>query len=149
MKTVFGTAMHLATQLTREQKVVEAARLIKRALLGRDHAPPLDERAPERSRLAELKANLPEAPGAFEQPRPDSRIARAGGPDAAPQHHPAARAKNPWERSSPYCVRARSSGIGPHPGAIREIAQSAAGAGARWGRLSRAKLHLRGGFERL
>ena len=57
MKNVFSTAMRLATQLTREQNVIQAAQLIKRTLLRRDHALSPDEQSPESSRLGELQTD--------------------------------------------------------------------------------------------
>ena len=47
MKTVFSTALRQATQLTREQNVIEATQLIKRALLGRGHAHSLTNSLPK------------------------------------------------------------------------------------------------------
>ena len=47
MKTVFSTAMRQATQLTRAQNVIEATRVIQRALSGRGHALSPDEQSPE------------------------------------------------------------------------------------------------------
>jgi hypothetical protein len=68
MKTAFSTAMHQATQLVREQNVIEATRAIKRALSGQDHTLSPDEQSAERSRLIELQTNVAESLGAFEQP---------------------------------------------------------------------------------
>ena len=45
MKTVFSTAMRQATQLTREQNVIEATRVIQRALSGQDHTFSPDEQS--------------------------------------------------------------------------------------------------------
>jgi hypothetical protein len=78
MKSVFSTAMHQATQLMREQNVIEATRVIKRALSGRGHANSPNEQSPERSRLIELQTNVAESSGGFEQPWQDARIASAG-----------------------------------------------------------------------
>ena len=58
MKTAFSTTMRQATQLMREQNVIEATRVIQRALSGRGHAPSPDEQSPERSRLVELQTNV-------------------------------------------------------------------------------------------
>ena len=63
MKNVFSTAMHQATQLTREQNVTEATRVIQRALSGRGHALSPDEQSPESSRLIELQTNVAESFG--------------------------------------------------------------------------------------
>jgi poly(hydroxyalkanoate) depolymerase family esterase len=93
MKTAFSTAMRQATQLTREQTVVEATRLIKRALSGRGHALSPDERSPESTRLIELQAHAAE--GALEQTRRDAGMARASSPDALSEPRSAARMKKP------------------------------------------------------
>ncbi|MGH6795592.1 MAG: extracellular catalytic domain type 1 short-chain-length polyhydroxyalkanoate depolymerase [Methylocella sp.] len=94
MKTVFSTAMHRATQLAREQDVVEATRVIQRALWGRGraHSP---EQPPQSSRLIELQTSVAENSGKSELPRQDATIASAGVRDAAAEQHPAARMKKP------------------------------------------------------
>jgi poly(hydroxyalkanoate) depolymerase family esterase len=107
MKTAFSTAMRQATQLTREQNVAEATRVIQRALSGRDHALSPDKQSPESTRalspdkqspestrLIELQTNVAKSSGGFEQPQQDARIARAGLRDAAPERRrPSARMK--------------------------------------------------------
>src|ERR1700730_10709925 len=60
MKTAFRTTLRRATQLAREQNVIEATRVIKHALLGRGHALSLDEQFPESARLIELQTNIAE-----------------------------------------------------------------------------------------
>jgi len=94
MKNVFSTAMRLATQLTREQNVIQAAQLIKRTLLRRDHALSPDEQSPESSRLGELQTDAAESLGAFEQPRQDIKNASAG-LRAPAERRSAARIKRP------------------------------------------------------
>jgi len=94
MKTVFGTALRQAAQLTRAQNVMEATRLIKRALSGRDHAFSPDEHPPERTRWIEPQAHAAE--GGAEQPRLDAGATRASSPDAvAAEARSAARSKKP------------------------------------------------------
>src|SRR6201987_842329 len=95
MKTGFRTAMRQATQLTREQNVAEATRVIQHALSGRDHALSPDKQSPESSRLIELQTNVTKSSGGFEQPRQDARIASARLRDAAAERRPAARMKRP------------------------------------------------------
>ena len=95
MKTVFSTAMRQATQLMREQNVIEATRVIKRALSGQDHTFSPDEQSAERSRLIELQTNVAESLGAFEQPRQDVGNASAGLRDAPAERRPSARMKRP------------------------------------------------------
>ena len=94
MKNVFSTAMRLATQLTREQNVIQAAQLIKRTLLRRDHALSPDEQSPESSRLGKLQTDAAESLGAFEQPRQDVENASAG-LRAPVERRSAARIKRP------------------------------------------------------
>ena len=95
MKTAFKTAIRRATQLAREQHVIEATRVIQRALSGGAHALSPVERSPESSRLIELQANVPESSGGFEQPRRDARNASAGLRDTKAERRPSARMKRP------------------------------------------------------
>src|ERR1700730_7759093 len=95
MKTIFSTAMRQASQLTREQNVIKAMQLIKRALLGRGHALSPDEQSPESARLNELQANVADSSGAFEQPRQDARIASASLRNGAAERRLSARMKRP------------------------------------------------------
>ncbi len=96
MKTVFSSAMRQATQLTCEQNVIEATRLIQRALSGRGHILWPDESSPECSRPIELQANVAaESSGGFERPRQDAKIASGGLRDAAAERAPAARVRMP------------------------------------------------------
>jgi len=95
MKSVFSTAMHQATQLMREQNVIEATRVIKRALSGRGHANSPNEQSPERSRLIELQTNVAESSGGFEQPWQDARIASAGVRNAAAERRSSVRMRRP------------------------------------------------------
>jgi len=95
MKSVFSTAMHNATQLIREQNVIEATRVIKRALSGRGHANSPNEQAPERSRLIELQTNVAESSGGLERPWQDAKIASAGVRNAAAERRSSARMRRP------------------------------------------------------
>jgi poly(hydroxyalkanoate) depolymerase family esterase len=95
MKNVFSAPMRQATQLTRAKNVIEATRLIKRALSGRGQALSPDERSPKNARSIELQANAAESLGGFELHRQDARIASARLRDAAAERRPAARMKRP------------------------------------------------------
>lgn len=95
MKTVFSTAMRQATQLTREQNVIEATRVIQSALSGRGHAPSPGGHSSEDSRLIELQTNVAESSGGAELPRRDAGIASARLRDAAAGRRPAARMRRP------------------------------------------------------
>ena len=149
MKTAFSTTMRQATQLMREQNVIEATRVIQRALSGRGHAPSRDEQSPESSRLVELQANVPESSGGFEQPRQDVENASAFLRDAPTERRPSARTKRPLGEVLTLLRQGGLPSFGLELGAICEIAQTTAGAGAGWGSLSRTKLRLRGWFEGL
>jgi poly(hydroxyalkanoate) depolymerase family esterase len=93
MKSVFSTAMRQATQLTRAQNVIEATRVIQRALSGRGHAVSPGEPSPENSRLIALPTNVAESFEVFEPAQQDARIASVGLPDA--DRRPAARMRRP------------------------------------------------------
>ena len=95
MKTLLSTAMRQATQFTRDQNVIEATRVIKRALSGRGHAHSPDEQSPESSRLIEPQTNFIANSGEFERPRQDARIASAGLRDTIAERRPSARMKRP------------------------------------------------------
>ncbi len=95
MKTVFNTAMRQATQLTRAQTVIEATRLIKRALSGRGQTLSPDERSPKNARSIELQANAAESFGGFEQPRHDAGTASDSLQNAAAGRRPSVRMKKP------------------------------------------------------
>src|SRR5262249_21746496 len=115
MKTAISTAMRQATQLTRAQDVIEATRLIKRALSGRGHALSPDEQSPESSRLIELQTNVAESSGGFEQPQQDARIASPGLRDAAAERPPDARIRKPLGEVLKVLRRADLPGFGLEP----------------------------------
>jgi poly(hydroxyalkanoate) depolymerase family esterase len=87
--------MRQAMQLARAQNVIEATRVIKRALSGRGHAHSLDEQSPKSARLIELQANVAESSGAFKQARQDIGTARTGLREAPDERRRAARIKRP------------------------------------------------------
>ena len=93
MTTVFSAAMRHATKLTRAQNVIEATRVIQRALLGRGHTQSPGEQSSESPGPIELKANFAGSSGEFEQPRQDARIASAPLREAAAERWPTARAR--------------------------------------------------------
>ena len=95
MKNVLSIAMRRATQLTRKQNVIEATRVIQRALSGRGHALSPDEQSPERSRLVELQTNVAESLRAFEQPGQDVGNGSAGLRDDPAERRPSACMKRP------------------------------------------------------
>jgi poly(hydroxyalkanoate) depolymerase family esterase len=82
----FMTVMRMATQLTREQNVIDATRVIQRALSGRGQSHWPDETSPERSRLLE-----PRVEAAVERPRQDAGLAG----DTATERRRGARPRRP------------------------------------------------------
>ena len=95
MKSVFSTAMRQATQLTRAQNMIEATRVIQRALSGRGHAAPPVDQSRESARLIALPTNVAESLEVFEPAQQDVRIASARLRDATPERGPAARMRRP------------------------------------------------------
>lgn len=95
MKTVFGAAMRWAAQLTREQNIIEATRVIQRALSGRGPAVSPAGQPPENSPSFELRAGVAEPSRLFEAPGRDARIASARSRDAAAGLRPSARVRRP------------------------------------------------------
>lgn len=93
MKTIFRAAIHRAMQLTREQNMVEATRVIQRALSGRAQAVSPGGPSPETGRALELRTG--ELSRGFETPRQDAGIASPRSSDAAAERRPAARASRP------------------------------------------------------
>jgi poly(hydroxyalkanoate) depolymerase family esterase len=91
LKTVFSTVMRQATQLTRAKNVIEATRLIKRALSGRGYTVSL----PKNARLIELQTNAAESFGGFKQPWQDASMASASLRDTKAERRPRARRKRP------------------------------------------------------
>jgi len=75
MKTVFGAAMRHATKLTRAQNVIEATRVIQRALSGRGPDFSSDQRTPEGPLLIAPPTRGAENADAFEPPREEVGIA--------------------------------------------------------------------------
>ena len=149
MKSVFSTAMRQATQLTRAQNMIEATRVIQRALSGRGHAAPPVDQSRESARLIALPTNVAESLEAFEPAQQDARIASARLRDATPERGPAARMRRPLGEVLKLLRQADLPSFGLELGATREISKRAAGASAGWGGLSHASLHLRGWLEGL
>jgi len=70
MKTVISSVLQQAKQLVRVQNVIEATRVIQRALSGSSRAPSSQAQLPDRSRSSEPRTNGVSASKVFEfQPR--------------------------------------------------------------------------------
>jgi len=92
MKTVSSTAMRYATKLTRAQNVIEATRVIQRALSGRGQP---GQQTPESPRLIASPTNVDERLEVFETAQQDAKIVSARLRDAAPEGRRASRMKMP------------------------------------------------------
>ena len=95
MKTVFGAAMRHATKLTRAQDVIEATRVIQRALSGRRHDVSPDQQTAESPLLITPPIDGAESADAFEQPRQDAGIERRRAQASTAEQRPAGRMRRP------------------------------------------------------
>ena len=86
MKSIFDTAMRNAGKLTQCQHVIEATRVIQRALSGRNPAPSMEQQPAEGLRLIEPEAGA--RPAKIEQPVPGNRVL-AGGSQSQHEGSPA------------------------------------------------------------
>jgi poly(hydroxyalkanoate) depolymerase family esterase len=93
MKTIFSTAMHKAAQLTQDHNVIEATRVIQRALTGRNHTLSPFQQLPQNLRLIEPKAGA--RPRESELPRTVAANASAGLQDSRPKQVLGERVKRP------------------------------------------------------
>lgn len=87
MKTVFNAAMRQATKLTRERDVIEATRMIQRALSGQDQEVSPGGQSPENSRSFELQAPVAGRSRGVEAPQQDAGIASSRSRDTAAERH--------------------------------------------------------------
>jgi poly(hydroxyalkanoate) depolymerase family esterase len=115
MKTVFSAAMRHATKLTRAQNVIEATRVIQRALTGRGQAPSPCEQSSESRRLLTPPANDADSRDAFEQLRLDAGIASSRARDSTAEQRPAARMRRPLGEVLTLLRQANLPGFGHAP----------------------------------
>jgi hypothetical protein len=83
LKTIFSTAMRKAAQLTQNHDVIEATRVIQRALTGRNHTLSPFQQPPQNLRLIEPKTGA--RPRESELPRTVAENASAGLQDSRPK----------------------------------------------------------------
>ena len=95
MKTVFGADMRHATKLTRAQNVIEATRVIQRALSGRGPDFSSDQRTPESPLLIAPPTNGAKSADASEQPLQDARIERGRSQASTAEQPPTGRMRRP------------------------------------------------------
>jgi poly(hydroxyalkanoate) depolymerase family esterase len=95
MKTVFSAAMRHATKVTRAQDVIEATRVIQRALSGRRHDVSPDQQTAESPLLITPPIDGAESADAFEQPRQDAGIERRRAQASTAEQRPAGRMRRP------------------------------------------------------
>jgi hypothetical protein len=86
MKSLFSGAMHKAAQLTRNQNVIEATRVIRRALSGRLSP---QERSPENSQSIELSS------GEVARSARSASVTGTNGRDRGAERRPPVRVKKP------------------------------------------------------
>jgi poly(hydroxyalkanoate) depolymerase family esterase len=108
MKTIFSTAIHNAAKLAQNQHVIEATRVIQRALAGRNPAP-----APDQQPAGDLQRIEPEA-GArpAEREQPSAGNASAGWREFLPPRG-LARAARPLGEVLTLLRRANRPGLAP------------------------------------
>ena len=106
----FSAAMRRALELTRTQNLMEATRVIQRALTRRDAAPPADEPIAS-ARLLPPPHDVAETAGAAEPPRRTARTASVG--DAAAERRPSGRPTRPLGEVLTLLRRADLPGLHP------------------------------------
>ncbi len=95
MNSVFSTAMRQAMQLTRTQNVIEATRVIQRALSGRGHAAPPVDQSRQSARLMPPPPDVSETAGLVEPPLQNARTESARAGDATAERRPSGRIRRP------------------------------------------------------
>ncbi len=95
MKTVISSALQQAKQLVRAQNVIEATRVIQRALSGSSRASSSQAQLPDRSRSSEPQTNGAGASKVFELLSQDAGMTSASVREAVAEGLPAARMKRP------------------------------------------------------
>jgi len=95
MTSLFSTAMRQAMQLTRQQNLIEATRVIQRALSGRGHAAPAADHPLESAQLIAPPPDVSETEDVVEPPRQDARAGSAGTRDADAGRRPSGRVRRP------------------------------------------------------
>ncbi|MGO8844094.1 MAG: alpha/beta hydrolase family esterase [Methylocella sp.] len=95
MKTVLSSALQQAKQLVRAQNVIEATRVIQRALSGSSRASSSQAQLPDRSRSSEPQTNGAGAAKVLKLPSQDAGMTSASARDAVAEGLPAASMKRP------------------------------------------------------
>ena len=123
MTSLFITAMRQATQLTRQQNLVEATRVIQRALSGRGHAAPAADQPLESARLAPPPPVVAEPADAGEPARQDAQAGRAGPPGADAGRRPSGRARRPLGEVLKLLRQADLTGLRPASAPLSKLRQ--------------------------
>ena len=95
MKTVFSAAMRHATKLTRTQNVIEATRMIQRALSGRGRDFSPDQQTSESPLLITPPTDAADSADAFEPSRQEAGITSPRFDDSTAEQLPTGRMKRP------------------------------------------------------
>ncbi len=112
MTSVFGAAMRQALQLTRQRNLIEATRVIQRALAGRGPAAPAEQPL-ESARLRAPPPDVADAAEAVETPRQTARIGSAPAERAAAERRPSGRMRMPLGEVLKLMRQADLPGLGP------------------------------------
>src|SRR5208337_82139 len=108
----FASAMRQAAQLTRQRNLMEATRVIQRALSGRGRAVSAVDPSPERARLI-APPNASEAPAAAEPLLRNARMESAATGNAPAEERPPGRTRRPLGDVLDLLRQADRSGVGP------------------------------------
>jgi poly(hydroxyalkanoate) depolymerase family esterase len=120
MNSDFAAAMRQAVQLTRQRNLMEATRVIQRALSGRGRAAPAADPSPEGARLI-APPNASEAPAGAEPPRRNARMESALAGNIAEQERPSGRVRRPLGEALNLLRQVDRSGVGPRSAPLARL----------------------------
>ena len=149
MKTVLSSALQQAKQLVRAQNVIEATRVIQRALSGSSRAPSSQAQLPDRSRSSEPQTNGAGASKVFELPSQDAGMTSASARDAVAEGLPAARMKRPLGEVLKLLRQTELPRFDPDLAPLLKFRKAPPVPVPDGAAYLCANLRLRGGFERL
>lgn len=120
MNSDFAAAMRQAAQLTRQRNLIEATRVIQRALSGWGRAASSVDSLPESSRLI-APLNASEAAGAAEPPLRNARMESARGGNTPGEGRPSGRMRRPLGEALNLLRQADRSGFGPRSAPLARL----------------------------
>ena len=116
----FASAMRQAAQLTRQRNLMEATRVIQRALSGRGRAVSPVDPSPERARLI-APPNASEGPAAAEPLLRNARMESAATGNAPAEERPPGRTRRPLGEVLNLLRQADRSGVGPRSAPLAKL----------------------------